>query len=76
MDYPDGYSNEWRDYKMNDEKYPETIIYTDRERIACTGAESPDDHPKVYYSVPEVGYVVCGYCDIKFARKKPDELSG
>ena len=50
IDYPDGYSNEWRG--------------------------ETNDHPRVYYTVPEVGYVVCGYCDIKFARKKPDELSG
>ena len=28
------------------------------------------DHPKVYYSVPEKGFVVCGYCDIKFTRDK------
>ncbi len=74
IDYPDGYSNEWRDYKMKDKEYPETIIYTDKERISCTGAQN--DHPRVYYSVPEVGHVVCGYCDIKFARKKPNELSG
>ena len=26
------------------------------------------DHPKVYYTVPEGGEVVCGYCDIKFAN--------
>ena len=57
-----------------DKDFPETIIYTDKERIACTG--ETNDHPRVYYTVPEVGFVVCGYCDIKFARKKPDELSG
>ncbi len=28
------------------------------------------DHPKVYYSVPDEGYVTCGYCDIKFTRAK------
>ena len=33
-----------------------------------------NDHPKVWYTVPEVGegYVVCGYCDLKFARELDD----
>ena len=50
---------------------PETIIYVDTERIWCMGESM--DHPKVYYTVPEEGFVVCGYCDIKFARKKKEE---
>ena len=29
------------------------------------------DHPKVYYTIPDGGEVVCGYCDIKFRLKKP-----
>ena len=45
--------------------YPETIIYTQRERIYCD-----NDHPRVYYSVPTEGFVVCGYCDIKYTRDK------
>ena len=50
---------------------PETIIYVDTERIWCMGESM--DHPKVYYTVPEEGFVVCGYSDIKFARKKKEE---
>ena len=50
---------------------PETIIYVDSDRVWCMGEDM--DHPKVYYSVPDEGYVICGYCDIKFARKKQDE---
>ena len=46
--------------------YPETIIYTTEERISCMGTDM--DHPKVYYSVPEQGFVTCNYCDIKFTR--------
>ena len=48
--------------------YPETIIYTDKERVWCTGESN--DHPRVYYTVPEEGYVVCGYCNLKFMRRK------
>tara|TARA_B100001250_G_C19817324_1_gene799399 strand:+ start:12947 stop:13120 length:174 start_codon:yes stop_codon:yes gene_type:complete len=50
---------------------PETIIYVDTDRVWCMGEQM--DHPKVYYTVPDEGYVVCGYCDIKFARKKKED---
>ena len=48
------------------------IIYVQTPRVACSGED--DDHPKVWYTVPKVGegYVVCGYCDLKFARKLDD----
>jgi uncharacterized Zn-finger protein len=29
------------------------------------------DHPKVYYTIPDGGEAICGYCDIKFRLKKP-----
>jgi len=53
-------------------EYPDTIIYVTTPRVACSGENN--DHPKVWYTVPEVGegYVVCGYCDIKFAREPID----
>ena len=44
----------------------EIIIYTDKTTIACDGEEH--DHPKVFLRVPDEGFVVCGYCDIKFAK--------
>tara|TARA_Y100001938_G_scaffold140316_1_gene208339 strand:- start:879 stop:1043 length:165 start_codon:yes stop_codon:yes gene_type:complete len=47
------------------------IIYTKEERVACTGES--DDHPKVYYTVPSEGYVVCGYCDLKYAKESEKE---
>lgn len=31
------------------------------------------DHPKVYYTIPDGGEVVCGYCDIKFRLKKDED---
>ena len=49
----------------------ETIIYTTEKTIACTG--ELNDHPMVWYTVPEKGFVVCGYCDIKFARQEEEE---
>ena len=51
--------------------HPETIIYVDTQRVWCMGEHM--DHPKVYYTVPEEGFVVCGYCDIKFMRKKKED---
>ena len=48
------------------ENIPETIIYTDKDTVLCKGEDL--DHPKVYYTVPSEGYVVCGYCDIKFTK--------
>lgn len=46
------------------EIYPNTVIYTDKETVSCE-----NDHPKVFYKVPEKGYVVCNYCDIKFVKQ-------
>ena len=40
----------------------ETIIYVKTPRVACSGENN--DHPKVWYTVPEVGD-----CDLKFARE-------
>tara|TARA_B100000214_G_scaffold352219_1_gene307235 strand:- start:4237 stop:4422 length:186 start_codon:yes stop_codon:yes gene_type:complete len=49
---------------------PITIIYVPGNRVSCTGEN--DDHPKVYYTIPEGGEAVCGYCDIKY--RSEDEL--
>ena len=46
--------------------YKDVIIYTDKSRIGCSGENN--DHPLVYYTVPEDGFVKCGYCDIKFMK--------
>jgi uncharacterized Zn-finger protein len=55
---------------------PETIIYTTKDTIACSGENN--DHPRVWYNVPAtVGddFVECGYCGIKFARGESNEHS-
>ena len=45
-----------------------TIIEVDSDRVFCMG--QANDHPKVYYSIPEGGEAICGYCDIKFRKRK------
>ena len=49
------------------EEIPETIIYVTGNRVACSGEDN--DHPKVYYTIPEGGEAVCGYCDIKYRNE-------
>ena len=48
-----------------------TIIRSTTNRVRCTGESN--DHPLVYYTIPEGGYVVCGYCDLVFMREENDE---
>ena len=52
----------------NKQKPPETIIYCDTNRVWCMGEDM--DYPKVYYTIPEGGEAICGYCDIKFRLKE------
>ena len=51
-------------------EYPETIVYVDSERVWCMGEHN--DHPKVYYTIPEGGQIVCMYCNIIFRMKEKD----
>ena len=44
------------------------IVYVDIKYVQCTGENN--DHPKVYYTIPEGGQAVCGYCDTIFRLKK------
>lgn len=60
----------WKSTNFDAEK---VIIYTDQERVWCMGADL--DHPKVYYTVPKTGFVVCGYCDIRFTRDEQYKVS-
>ena len=48
--------------------FQERIVYVDGYTAKCSGDNN--DHPLTYYKVPHDGYVVCGYCDIKFYRKE------
>ena len=43
------------------------VVYTDSRYVQCTGENH--DHPKVYYTIGEKGYVICGYCNIKYVYK-------
>jgi len=49
----------------------ETIIYSDTREVSCMGEHN--DHPKVYYTIPENGQAVCGYCDIIFRMKEEED---
>lgn len=53
--------------KKKTTKRAETIIYSKTDRVKCSGENN--DHPAVYYTIPEDGEVVCMYCDIKFRRE-------
>ena len=44
-----------------------TIIESTTDRVRCSGENN--DHPLVYYTIGEKGYVVCGYCDLVYMRK-------
>ena len=48
-----------------------TIIRSTTNRVRCSGENN--DHPLVYYTIPESGYVVCGYCDLVFMREENDK---
>ena len=43
------------------------VNYIDGDRVICE-----DDHPRVYYVLPEKGYISCRYCEEKYARKGVD----
>ena len=46
------------------------IVEVDTTRVA-----TQIDSPKVYYTIkPEVGYVVCGYCNICFVLKENADI--
>jgi uncharacterized Zn-finger protein len=53
------------------EGYIERIVYVQGDTAKCSGDDN--DHPLVYLRVLHEGYVVCGYCDIKFAREEQQD---
>ena len=42
-----------------------TLVEVDSDRVSCNG---DGEHPRVWYTVPLKGFVVCGYCDMKYTR--------
>ena len=51
--------------------FEERIVYSNSTRVWCMGEHM--DHPKVYYTIPEGGEVVCGYCDTIFKLQQEDD---
>jgi len=50
--------------------YVQEVRIVSEYRIACDGGEGPLGHPRVWLQIPpEVGYVVCPYCDTKYVHK-------
>ena len=67
-------NNAWQltgDHGKRPDGFEEVIIYSTTNRVRCSGENN--DHPLVYYTIPDGGEVVCGYCDIKFRMKEEDE---
>ena len=50
-----------------------TIIYSDTNRVWCMGEHM--DHPKVYYTIPDGGEAICGYCDIIFRLNRDKNVT-
>ncbi len=47
------------------------IEIVESEKVSCDGGGGAQGHPKVWYIIPpEIGWVVCGYCDKKFILAK------
>ena len=47
------------------EKYE--VIKVVKRDVVCSGDQSPDDHPTVYYTIGyDEDFVICGYCNRKF----------
>ena len=50
--------------------YVQEVRIVSEYRIACDGGEGPLGHPRVWLQIPpDVGYVVCPYCDTKYVHK-------
>ena len=67
-------NNAWQltgDHGKRPDGFEEVIIYSTTNKVRCSGENN--DHPLVYYTIPDGGEVVCGYCDIKFRLKEEDE---
>lgn len=45
------------------------VIETTTKQVSCNGGGGALGHPRVYYTIGEEGYVVCGYCGRRFELK-------
>ncbi len=48
---------------------PPEVFVVDTPRVFCDGPEGPSGHPRVYYTIPEEGYIDCMYCDRRFVLR-------
>ena len=54
---------------------PEQYVHLKKIFVDTTHIATQIDSPKVYYTIkPEVGYVVCGYCNICFVLKENADI--
>lgn len=54
---------------------PEQHVHLKKIFVDTTHVATQIDSPKVYYTIkPEVGYVVCGYCNICFVLKENADI--
>ena len=54
---------------------PEKYKSLKKVYVDTTNVATQIDSPKVYYKInPEIGYVVCGYCNICFVLKEDADL--
>ena len=59
------------EHSQRPEGWKEVVVYSETNRVWCMGEDM--DHPKVYYTIPDGGVAVCGYCDIIFRLKKDED---
>ena len=45
---------------------PPEVETVTRRHIHCDGGEGALGHPRVWMTIPEEGFVDCGYCDKRF----------
>ena len=52
-----------------------TIVDDDTESVGCDGGGGPLGHPLVYYTFGTKDWVVCGYCDRRFVKRRTAEAA-
>lgn len=54
---------------------PETHTVATR-RISCDGGEGALGHPRIWLTIPEVGWIDCPYCDARYVLAEGAEADG
>ena len=45
---------------------PPEVETVAKRKIHCDGGEGPLGHPRIWMTIPDEGFVDCGYCDKRF----------